>query len=187
MNVNVIDLDGTLIAYDSYTYYIKQLIKSGEFAIAARLLIYLRKFRIISVYRQKKYSITLCRKTSDYQSFLKQFAQQIFDDIDKSVLEIVKKHSSESTTNVLCTASPIDYASIVADFLGWDCIASSLDTPGNRLNHVYKNNKITMIQKQYPAERYNYNFAISDSPKDVGLLKQFKHAFLFRDGHAKKI
>jgi len=177
--INVIDLDETLIPYDSYSIYIKWPLRNAFYYVPGLILIILRKLRIISLFTQKKLSIRLNQKIKGYDEYNIQFANQLFRDIDKKVLKMVLDESDEKTINILCTASPYDYASLLADKLDWECLASHISKTTNTFIHLYDFNKIDLINKNYPLIKYDYNFAVSDSSKDLKLLEKFKKYVLY--------
>jgi hypothetical protein len=46
---------------------------------------------------------------------------------------------------------------------------------------MYKEKKVEMLQKNYPADKFEYNFAISDSDKDKQLLNKFNKHILYKN------
>ncbi len=179
--INVIDLDQTLIPYDSYDIYIRWPLYNLLYYLPGVLLIIFRKFRIISLSTQKKYSIILNQRINGYHKYVEQFADKILNDIDDKVLKMVAEETDEATINILCTASPYDYAGLLATKLNWECVASHWSNNSNNFIHVYDSNKVSLINEYYPIIEYDYNFAISDSLRDSSLLAQFKKSILYNN------
>ena len=94
---------------------------------------------------------------------------------------IINDNSDSNTIKILCTASPEDYASLLASKLGWECVASHWSNNSNNFIHVYDSNKVSLINEYYPIIEYDYNFAISDSLRDSSLLAQFKKSILYNN------
>jgi len=147
------------------------------------LLIFLRKLRIISLSTQKKYSIIFNRRIINYKKFLKNYAKNLSNNVNNNVMEMIKNNSDNNTINILCTASPKDYANLLASKLKWRCLASHFSENGKFI-HVYGENKIKLVNDLYPKNKYIYNFSISDSINDLHLLKQFDKYKYFQY-HAK--
>ena len=179
--INLIDLDHTLIPYDSYSNYLKRPLYNFFYFIPCIFLIILRKLRVISLTTQKKYSVILNQNINGYQEYVKDYSDQLINDINNKVMNIITDNSDSVTINILCTASPHDYAVLVATKLGWDCIASQFPRNHKGFIHVYGKNKISIINELYPKNKYDYNFAISDSYGDITLLAQFKKSVLYNN------
>ena len=177
INLNVIDLDNTLIPYDTLKRYVLIKIKEGD--IYLLLFSIIRKLRIInkSNYSKKIYkSFTSCDRIK-----MDIFIQKQIININYRVLSLVKDHSSAygKTINVLCSASPAIYVSLIADYIGYIGIGS--DYYNSEYIHMYGYQKIKTIKERFPEDQYNYAFAISDSISDMPLLLCFnKHILLKR-------
>jgi len=94
---------------------------------------------------------------------------------------MVAEESDKITINILCTASPYDYAGLLVAKLDWECIASHFSDNDNYFFHVHGNNKIRILDKLYPKNKYDYNFALSDSEGDLKLLALFKKSILYKN------
>ena len=115
----------------------------------------------------------LNRKLKDSKKWIKKYAAEIHKNIDPDIMLIIEKYSDDSTKNILCTASPKDYAIEIAKLLDWECVASSYE--GKVFKHLYGENKLKEIIEIYPQNEYSYNFSISDSKTDLALLKEFQN------------
>ena len=172
--INVIDLDNTLLPYDSFRKYTLNFLRNKQSTLHILPLIILRKSRLLNSSAFKKRVIERGRKVDNYNDKMKEFSDQLFADIDNSIIETVRNYTASETINILCTASPEDYVKHLADLLGWECLASQLDSDKNYFVHMHGRRKVETIRKLYPEDRFRYNFAISDSQSDEELLMVFE-------------
>ena len=172
--LNVIDLDKTLIPYDSFESIVLDRIKSGK--IVYLFWSILRKLRIIDreTYKQKIFLLLKNEK----QIVIDRIIDLIKESLDKNVLSIISAHSSEDEENIIVSASPNIYVKKIKDFLGWESYGS--DYYNGRFINLYRENKIKFILEKYPKDKYYYNFAISDSETDKHLLDLFKQQKLYK-------
>ena len=178
--INVIDLDNTLLPYDSFRKYILNFLRNKQFTLHILPLIILRKLRLLNSSAFKKRVIERSRKVDNYNDKMKEFSDQLFADIDNSIIETVKNYTDSETINILCTASPEDYVNHLAELLGWPYVASQLDSDKNHFVHMHGRRKVETIRKLYPEDRFRYNFAISDSQSDKELLMAFESYVICR-------
>ena len=178
--INVIDLDNTLLPYDSFKKYIFLfLFKKKSFLKIFFTLLY-RKIRLLNRLKFKEKIILITLMENNYEEEIDLFVDKLIFDVRDSVLSKINLYSNKSTVNVLVTASYNSYANKLANRLGWDCIASHFDQGNFSFVHVYGTQKIKLIKKKYPPENYKYNFAISDSNSDHTLLEMFAHKELIK-------
>jgi len=168
--INVIDLDKTLIAYDSFRLFIS--IELKKFDVFVIWITFLRVMRLNSMkhykmkvvqYIQKKYTTT----------YFKEYADILFVDIDKQVLKIINKESKEAHINILLSASPHIYVKHLVQILEWEGSGSYFDGNGDFI-HLYDKDKVRWLYEKYSRDKYKYNFAISDSSSDKELLQLFE-------------
>jgi len=167
--INVIDLDNTLINFDSFRRYVLNFFQDGDLFLA--LLILQRKIKVLSNSEFKSRVTLRCRTKSNYNEFLTSFSEYILQNINNGILSKVTLMSDENTINILSSASPSDYVTLVAKKLGWESMSTLVKNKS--INHNYGKQKIINLLKAYPKEEYIYNFAISDSKSDIELLKLF--------------
>ena len=172
--INVIDLDKTLLPYDSFRKYVLIFLRNKQATFHILPLVILRKLRLLNSSALKKRVIEIGRKVDNYNERMKKFSDQLFADIDNSIVEIVGSYTDSDTINILCTASPEDYVKHLSGLLGWPYIASHLDSDKKYFIHMHGQRKVDAIRKLYPEDRFRYNFAISDSQSDEELLKAFE-------------
>ena len=181
--INIIDLDNTLVPYDTFRKLLKHYLTKNLTSLC--YLSVISVFRILRIWDATKFftaALGYCQRQADYSSFVRQHAETIISDIDKNVLSTVNKNSDAETENIICSASPKDYVVLVANKLGWQSVGSSLD---KHLNNGEK--KLKVIEQLYAKDTYVYNFAISDSLKDLGLLKRFNSYLIYtRNGEQEQ-
>lgn len=169
-NINVIDLDETLLPYDSFRLLIKnELFKFDFYVIKLTLKRVLRlilnsEFKLkIVLYLQKKYD----------EDFFKSYADKIFTDINVDVMTLIENENDNGTVNVLLSASPNIFVGHFIHKLGWVGTGSFIDNEGKFI-HLHGKEKVKYLMRTFEPENYNYNFAISDSESDDDLLALFK-------------
>ena len=175
--INVIDLDNTILPYDSFRKYILICLRNKRFTLHILALMILRKLRLLNSSDFKKRVIERGRKVYNYDDKMKEFSNQLFADIDNSTIETVRSYTDSDTINILCTASPEDYVKHLAELLGWVCVASQLYSEHNYFLHMHGRRKVETIRKLYPEDRFRYNFAISDGLSDKALLNMFEFQY----------
>ena len=178
--INVIDLDKTLLPYDSFRKYILIFLRNKQSTLHILPLMILRKLRLLNSSAFKKRVIERGRKVDNYNDKMKEYSNQLFADIDNSIVETVRSHTDSDTINILCSASPEDYVNHLADLLGWECLASQLDSEKNYFIHMHGQRKVEAIRELFPEDRFRYNFAMSDSQSDEELLMAFESYVMCR-------
>ena len=173
--INVIDLDGTLIPYDSFGRLVKNEFKKMNLYVG--LISVLRVLRIISGYQFKKICIRHLENKYEH-SYFEDYAKLTYKNIDKNIIDIVDSKTDLNTKNILISASPNSYVKEIISLLGWEGSGSYFS--GSEFTHLYSNEKISWLTHNYPRSAFVYNFAISDSHSDDQLLALFTDS-LFLD------
>jgi len=173
--INVIDLDNTLIPYDSFRVLVKNELK--KFSIKIWLLTFLRVARIISAMDFKK-SVIGYFLVSYNSVFFTKFAKRVYSDIDKEVLNIIKSNTNSNTINILISASPDFYVKELIALLGWEGKGSYFDENKNFIN-LFGEKKIFWLKENFNRNLYDYFFAISDGNSDKQLLSLFQKSILW--------
>jgi phosphoserine phosphatase len=168
-SINVIDLDKTLIPFDSFRYLVVDEMKA--FNIKVILLVAVRKLKLIKAKTFKNHLIKTLKLDTNTK-LNRKMVDLINSSIDREILEEINQESDDNTINILCSASADSYVKDVAKHLGWEGYGS-FTNEGN-FYHMYGENKLKFIEENFPKSNYNYNFAISDSSSDLDLLKIFK-------------
>jgi phosphoserine phosphatase len=174
--INVIDLDNTLIPFDSF----RKLVFKEIFKCNVKIIIisFLRFLRLISDDNFKKDIIDILDKRPSISKLYANFAEVIFKKINYDVLSLIETNTTKDRAiNILCSASPNEYVQIIANRLGW--VGSGSGYYDSKFINMYGENKKIFIKKKYPSDKYIYNFSISDSKSDLDLLKMFDNYMLF--------
>jgi phosphoserine phosphatase len=185
--INVIDLDSTLLPYNSLIHFVLLFMKNRRCFLP--LLLYLKQRftgKITKDEYLKKILIT-ARKSTHFEKKVKKFGLSLYDDIRKSMLRFILENTDESTINILCTASPEDYVKYLCERLGWPYISSSLDKNDENFIHMYGQNKVLAVLKMYPKQNYTYNLAMSDNISDSELLKLFDKSYHIKNGKRVRV
>jgi phosphoserine phosphatase len=172
--LNVIDLDGTLLPYDSLACWVRRFRAKRDTAIAFLWWSALRRLGILKRSEFLRLALERARGAKGYDAFTREFAAELLRDLDTNVQERIRTRSDPDTVNVLCSASPEDYVRLIAQALGWEYRASGFRASG-KWEHVYGPQKAVLIQKDFPRERFRYHYAIADSESDWPLLDLFLH------------
>jgi len=168
--INVIDLDKTLIPYDSIrTLVIREI---SRLNLEVIFIVLMRMTRILNQYQFKSRLIKSIKRKRDI-SYFDNFAKELFQDIDNDVLNLVKNATDSNTSNILISASPDFYVSALIKLLEWDGTGSYFDQFDN-FHHLYGKGKIEYLIKKYPPHSYDYHLSVSDSSTDDELLNLFK-------------
>ena len=170
--INVIDLDKTMIPYDSFRKYIFIFLQDKQFSLKIIYLVLLRKIRLLNMAEFKKKIISIVREDSKYIKRMDEFSKQIVSDFDDSILKEIHSFTDSETINILCSASPEDYINRIAKIMSWNFLCSTLN--GDKFLHMYGKQKFESVLEQYDRSTYDYNLAISDSNSDLELLYMFK-------------
>lgn len=170
--INVIDLDGTLLPYDSLSRWIRHF-KQAE-GLTSPLRFWGLLFRLGWMSRSTfvRRCVDHLRSREDYRDFNRSFANQLIRDLDSDILQRVSEQSNEKTLNILCSASPEDYVKHIADQLGWICRASGYRSDG-KWQLMHGEEKLRCIRKEFPSREFEYHLALADDDSDQPLLDAF--------------
>lgn len=170
--INVIDLDGTLINYDTSRQFVFSFLKRPNSFLKFFILVLLRKLHIYDRKTFFKKIILSGRKDKSYDKILDKITNEAINNILPERLAVVKEHSDNDTICVICSASPIDYVENIAKYLGWEVVASNVQ--GDKVRHIHGKEKLIAILEKYPSGEYKYNFAMGDSQSDLFLMEKFE-------------
>jgi len=177
--INAIDLDKTLIPFDSFRILILSYIRQKNYLTLATFYALLRKMRVIRNREFKHKALVCLQKDKQYDVLIQDLVQKVMFSIRPDIMEVIDQETDADTSNVLISASPGEYVRLVAKELNWHCLSSEINN--GRFIHCYGQTKIGLLRKHYPREKFEYNFAISDSSSDLALLRMFKkHELLSR-------
>jgi len=172
-SLNVVDLDKTLIAIDSFRYLV---FKEIDFPLL--ILIILRALKIISRYKFAQEASEKLKKVLSNEKEIEELVRYLISKINNEVLEKVRCRSTGDAVTVIVSASPEEYVKKIANRFGFLGMGSYWE--GGRYFHCYGPNKIEYLEKKFPKKDYIYNFVISDSKEDISLLSLFKTGVLLK-------
>ena len=166
--INVIDLDLTLINYDSFRKLIINELLKFQFYII--IITFFRLLRLINKLNYKR-RIFLYLENKYDETFFKTYASNIFNDIDKNLLNYIESNTNSNTINILLSASPDLYVSHILKMLSWQGSGSYFDVDRN-FHNLTDTSKISWLNENFNPSQFEYNLAISDN--DFELLKLFQ-------------
>ena len=167
----VFDLDGTLIAQDSFHQLVRSRIVAQPelalWAIARRLRVISRSTFAERAHRKLAGAVDPTSNPS------------IVTDIVSRILpergSLIRQWHDAGAYTVLLSASPENYVSAVGKELGFDAAHGSHWHDGRYL-HLHGESKRSFLETHYPASSWNRKYAIADSPSDEALLSCFEIA-----------
>jgi HAD superfamily phosphoserine phosphatase-like hydrolase len=172
----VLDLDGTLVPYDSLRRYCLRLLPTpARWSVLTALL--RRALRLDSAVELLDRLDVAVQKLDDAQAFHRRFADDLCRDLVPDVLSFVRRRVSMDALIVLCSASPTAYVSPLCQTMNWKCLASGRQADGKMIR-IYGLDKLETLQRMYPSSSYAYAYALADSKSDIPLLRRFHHAYL---------
>ena len=170
--INAIDLDKTLIPFDSFRILIFSYLKQKNYLTLLVFYLLLRKMRLIGSGEFKYRALMILRKDKQYQDLLLVLVKKVMSAIRQDIIEAIDQETDADTINVLISASPTDYVRLVAEELNWPCLGSKIEN--GKFIHCYGLKKKELLLTNYPREKLLYNFAISDSASDLPMLQMFR-------------
>ena len=173
--INVIDLDKTLLPYDSFRVLVKKEIKSLNIFVG--LVTLLRILRLIGPFQYKEMISKHLKKKKSEEYFIS-FANSLIPDFDKRLISIIDSKTDSNTTNVLLSASPHLYVRYLIKKLAWKGTGSYFNDD-NKFIPIFGDKKISWLKKNFSDKSYLYNYSVSDSKSDLKLLKLFTESDLW--------
>jgi phosphoserine phosphatase len=180
--LNVIDLDNTLLPYNSWARFVLVFLRNWRCFFPIIFYSLLRGAGMLSRGTYQRNLLRVIRKMHDHENTAKTFGEALFQDVRTPLVRFIQENTDETTVNVLCTASPEDYVKYLSKKLGWQYVSSTLDKDGTHFIHMFRERKITAIQQEYPRKDFDYHLAMSDDHRDLGLLKLFETHYIVRKG-----
>jgi phosphoserine phosphatase len=180
--LSVFDLDGTLIAYDSYRAYLKRFLNTGwRGRMRLGFGYFSRKVGIVDAAQLKETIMRLARETAAYEEVLGDFARSVAADVSGRAFEMLQERKKAGDLVLILSASPDDYLFLLGETFG--CLAKgSHFGPDGRFVHLHGASKLAWLRKTYPEDRYKYVMGVSDSPSDLQLLHAFEEGWLVGRG-----
>ena len=167
-SLNVIDLDGTLIGYDSFRLLVYEYLRPSLVVTAL-----LRRLGVLTRRAAAARLMMGLRAVLADQVLMRAYALRVKADVRQDLLERVRLHTDADTTNLLLSASPHAYVAPLAESLGFEGVGSRWQT--GRFFHCYGRNKLCFVRGRFPQQEYEYRYAVSDRSADLALLRCFEH------------
>jgi phosphoserine phosphatase len=101
------------------------------------------------------------------------FIELLIRQINPETFDDIKNKYEGEYYIVILSASPDEYVKDFAKEIGWEGYGSYLDAKTGKYNHLHGAGKLEFLKINFPSSRYSYSYAISDSPKDLEILKMF--------------
>lgn len=162
IQLNAYDLDKTLIPYDSFNRFLKELLCINPFFVG--WILFLRLLRVYSATAMKQRINDLVESDEKHMQFAQKFAKQV-------ALDVRWPRILQGTTLIL-SASPICYIQYLADELHCE-VAASKRIGGHFIN-MYAEEKLKYLQSYYPVTKYEWYYAASDCESDLCWMTKFK-------------
>lgn len=165
----VFDLDGTLIAHDSFGRIVRQNIMARPllaFAALARRARLLSRARFAAIAHQ-----TLADRLTGGAA--EATSAEVLSAVIPARRARIEEWRGKGAFLVLLSASPHEYVSTVGAALGFDASHGSRFENGRYL-HLHGEQKRLFIDACYPALEWERAFAIADSDSDAELLSCFE-------------
>jgi hypothetical protein len=172
--VNVIDLDNTLLPYDSFGRLVKKELKSLDLFVW-----YISGLRIMRLLSNNIFKHLLIKywEKKHTKIFFNSYAEAIYNELDTRVLDIVTSKTDINTINILISASPHLYVKRLLILLNWSGSGSYFEE-GVFVN-LYSKEKISWLMNNFPKSEFFYQFSISDSKSDIELMQLFDESILW--------
>jgi phosphoserine phosphatase len=172
----VLDLDGTLVPYDSLRRYCFCLLRtSARWEVLNALL--RRAIKLDSAVDLLDRLDKAVRSLHGVQAFHQRFAENLRCDMLPDVLSFVRGAVTLDARVVLCSASPEAYVLPLSKAMNWECVASGRRADG-KMVRVHGVKKLEHVLRAFPPQLYSYDVALADAVSDIPLLIQFESAFL---------
>lgn len=165
--LNVLDLDGTLLPYDSFRLLLRRNLNARIAVIAA-----LRRTKLLSRRRAAELFVHAIAPLLEDERRMRTFLDDLVADVRVDVLSRVKTHTDQNTTNLLLSSSPEQYVAPLAAQLGF--VGAGSRSAYGAFFHCFGPNKLVFLAERFPRSLYEYRFAVSDHPSDLPLLRCFQ-------------
>ncbi|MGX1786696.1 HAD-IB family phosphatase [Bosea sp. NPDC055332] len=166
----VFDLDGTLIAHDSFAELVRQNLTRDPLLLAAALL---RRLRLLD----RAGFATQAHRRLGRQFASRETVTALCARLQAAViadrLALLDEWKARGATTVLLSASPNDYVEPLGRLLGFDHAFGS-SFVGGAYQHLHGEGKLRFIDERFPAATWRRAFAIADHPSDDPLLARFE-------------
>lgn len=157
------DFDKTLIPYDSFNRFLKELLHMNIIRVGWILL--KRVLRVSSATIMKQQINDLVLSNEKYLLFAKAFAERVAND--------VRWVRPQQGITLILSASPMCYMQFLEKIL--DCKVVASNWRDGQFVNMYGEEKLQYLQTDYPHTQYEWYYAASDSESDLCWMTKFKN------------
>ncbi len=170
----VLDFDDTLIPYDSWGLYLRELLK--VYPVRMGFVLLLRKLRLLSRAELKRRVTVFVVNRKRLEVFSRQFVQKLAQDIQlPSCL-----FEEENKVVLVLSASPMCYMKYLGGFMTCHCEVVGSDFVDGEYIEMHGEKKLMFLKLNYPRDKYQYVFAMSDSDSDLVWMREFEQYELIK-------
>jgi len=171
--VNAFDLDGTLLAGDSFRTLLRRHLDLRLVALAAG--------RLAGALGREAFAAAASRRLArvlDDAGAMDAYAAELEVAIDPEVLALARARATRDTVTIVLSSSPEQYVIPLARRLGFEGAGSGWRD--GQYVHCHGERKRAVLLALYPPDRHRYQLAVADSPSDEPLLGMFAEAVRHR-------
>lgn len=168
----VVDLDKTLLPYDSFRKICLKFICTLNLTFLKILFL-----RFIGYYSNKQFKEILCQDiftVKQNRELVKKIVKKMFIDIRFDLLEKINCDGQNSKLFLL-SASPDFYVSLFGKKLKCESRGSYFDN--SKFVHMYNEQKVIFLEENFDLNNFDFYCAVSDSFSDYALLSRFKISY----------
>ena len=170
----VLDFDDTLIPYDSWGLYLRELLKVCPVRMGFLLL--LRELGLLSRTELKRRVTVSVVNRKRLEAFSLRFVQKVAKDIQLPPCLF----EEDNKAILILSASPMCYMRYLGDFMACHCDVVGSDFVDGEYIEMHGEKKHLFLKLNYPRDKYQYVFAMSDSDSDLVWMKEFEHYELIK-------
>jgi len=171
--INVIDLDGTLLRTNTFHKWMLFLLKKSFFKYPqdSLKLIYIASLRLSKqiTHTQMKYKVLQISEAQHFKKYIDDFVGTLDIYLNNEVLKFVK---NDNTINILATAAPELYANKIADIYGFEyCLATPSTNNKQWYENIREKKKNTLLTLMNSMKIDKVDIVITDHHDDIPIMK----------------
>ncbi len=171
--LNAFDLDGTLLAGDSFRTLLRRHLDLHLAGLAGA--------RLLGALDRAAFAAAASRHLAPVlgdAAAMEGFAGELVAALDPAMLALARERARDGTVTVVLSASPEEYVIPLAQRLGFVGVGSGWRD--GRYVHCHGEAKRAALVSRYPPDRHRYQLAVADSASDESLLGLFAEAIRHR-------
>jgi HAD superfamily phosphoserine phosphatase-like hydrolase len=169
----VFDLDRTLIRVDSFRLLVQRRLDLKLGVLTMR--------RALGLLPGDDFALRVMHRLAPHladTAAMAAYAEEMLQHLDPAVLALARDKRSAGHHVLVLSASPEAYVAPLAARLGFPGIGTRLE--GDRITRCYGPGKGEVLRAAFPRQRWDWAFAISDSPTDLPWMREFREHVLHR-------